>query len=289
MSDFETVLYEAADDHIVRIVLNRPEKRNAQNHAMTNDLNAAFTKAAADNDVKVIILAAAGPHFCSGHDQLNRGDDADLKTTGMWYGYDLAGIEGRMSRNKEAYFDMYWRWRNIPKPVIAAAQGKTIGGGLPILWISDIIVASEDASFADPTTHAGVNGVEYFGHPWELGARKAKEMLFTSDFVTAQEALQLGMVNRVVPRADLDSTVLEMARKAARKPSLGLKLAKEAVNGMLDIEGQFSALRAAFSLCSLGHAQMLIDDPTEWVAGKGHSTDGKRSYGPGFLNSDAPR
>jgi enoyl-CoA hydratase len=272
MTEFTTIRYEHVEDHIVRVLLDRPDKRNAQNHTMTYELNDAFTEAAADDDVKVILLGATGPHFCAGHDQLNRGTHDDIRTVGTWYGYDLPGIEGRMSRNKESYFDMCWRWRNIPKPIIAATHGKTIAGGLPLLWITDIIVASEDATFADPTVHVGVNGVEYFGHPWELGARKAKELLFTSDYLTAEEARELGMVNRVVPREQLEQTVLEMARKVAAKPSLGLKLAKEAVNGMLDAQGQYAALRAAFSLCTIGHAQIDL---------VGRPEDG---FGPGFLN-----
>jgi enoyl-CoA hydratase len=272
MPEYTVIRYESVEDHIVRIVLNRPEKRNAQNHTMTNELNDAFTAAAADPDVKVILLAAEGPHFSSGHDQTNRGANSDIRTVGTWFDYDAPGIEGQMSRTREAYFDMCWRWRNIPKPIIAAAQGKTIGGGLPLLWVCDIIVASDDASFADPTVHASVNGVEYFGHPWEFGPRKAKELLFTSDYLSAEEARQIGMVNQVVPLDQLEETVLKMARKIALKPSLGLKLAKEAVNGMLDAQGQYNALRAAFSLCTIGHAQQQI---------VGKPADG---YGPGFMN-----
>jgi len=275
--DFTVIKYEPVEEHIVRIVLNRAEKRNAQNHTMTNELNEAFNVAAADPAVKVILLAAEGPHFSAGHDQTNRGSNADIKSVGTWYDYDAPGIEGQMSRNKETYFDMCWRWRNIPKPIIAAAQGKTIGGGLQLLWICDIIVASEDASFADPSVYAGVNGVEYFAHPWEFGPRKAKELLFTSDYLSAEEARQLGMVNQVVPLDELEETVLKMARKIAQKPSLGLKLAKEAVNGALDAQGQWTALVAAFSLCTIGHAQAQI---------VGKPADG---FGPGFLNIETGR
>lgn len=281
MSTYETILYDLPEPGIARVRLNRPERRNAQNHTMTNELNAAFTHAAEDDRVKVIVLAAEGPHFCSGHDQTNRGSNSDIQTAGTWFGYNLEGIEGRMSRNKETYFDMCWRWRNIPKPLIGAAHGKTIGGGLALLWICDIIVASDDASFADPTPNVGVNGIEFFAHPWEVGARKAKELLITSDFLTADEAKEVGMVNRVVPRAGLESTVLEMARKAARKPSLGLKLVKEAVNGALDAQGQFAAMRAAFSLCSLGHAQMMIREGKRFDDGKT-----AQDYGEGFLGAD---
>jgi enoyl-CoA hydratase len=131
-----------------------------------------------------------------------------------------------------------------------------------LLWVCDLIIASDDASFSDPVVAAGVNGVEYFAHPWELGPRKAKEMLFTSDWLTAEEARQLGMVNRVVPRASLLDETLAVARKIAQKPSFGLKLAKESVNQALDAQGQLAAFKAAFSLQQLAHthARLLYGD-----------------------------
>jgi len=153
---------------------------------------------------------------------------------------------------------MCWRWRNIPKPVIAATHGKTIAGGLMLLWVADIIVAADDALFMDPTVSMGVNGVEYHAHGWELGARKAKEILFTSDWFDAHEAKRLGMVNHVVARAELDDFVLAMARKIALKPAFALKLAKESVNQMLEAQGQWTAFRAAFSLQHIAHAHNRV-------------------------------
>ena len=268
--EFETVIYEPVEEGVVKVTMNRPEKRNAQNHKMTYDLNRAFDLAAADDDVKVVILAGAGPHFNSGHDQINRGEAEDIETVGTWHGYNLPGMEGLVSRNKEVYFDIMWRWRNIPKVLIGQAHGKTIGGGMMLLWICDIIIASEDALFADPVVNIGCNGVEYFAHPWELGPRKAKEFLFTGDFFSAAELEKTGMINRVVPRDQLEAETLRMARRIAEKPSWGLKLAKEAVNGMLDTQGQYPALRAAFSLCSLGHAQLMA---TRGLASRGEGKE----------------
>ena len=163
-----------------------------------------------------------------------------------------------MAVEEEVYFQMCWRWRNLPKPVIAAAHGKTIAGGLMLLWIADVIIAADDALFSDPVVGMGVNGVEYFGHPWELGARKAKEMLFTGDWVTAQDAMAMGMVNHVVGRDDLDSFTLALADRIATRPSFALKLAKESVNQALEAQGQYTALRAAFSLQHLAHAHNRI-------------------------------
>lgn len=258
MQEFKTIRYEHVEDHIVRVAMNRPEKRNAQNHTMTYELNDAFTEAARDNDVKVIILSGEGPHFNSGHDQTERGTKEDIRTVGTWFGYDLPGVEGSIASSREVYFDTIWRWRNIPKPMIAQVHGKCIGGGLMLAWASDIIIASEEATFADPVVAVGCNGVEYFGHPWELGPRKAKELLFTGNFFSAQDAYDAGMINRVVPLDKLDETVMTMARRIATKPTLGLKLAKEAVNAAQDAQGMYPALRAALSLCSLGHAHIKM-------------------------------
>jgi enoyl-CoA hydratase len=255
MTSYETLLYEVPAEGIVRITQNRPEARNAQNVQMTYELTAAFDAANADNSVKVIILAGAGPHFSAGHDLRGSGPGiSEFTRVGCWAGYDLPGAEGAMALEEEIYIGMVRRWRNIAKPTIAQVQGKTITGGLMLAWACDLIVASEDATFADTATSLGTNGVEYFAHPWELGARKAKEMLFTSDPISAAEAERLGMVNHVVPRAQLEEFTLELARKIASKPSFALKMAKEAVNQSLDAAGQWTAIQAAFALHTLAHS-----------------------------------
>lgn len=253
----QTLRYEVlepGDGGVAVITLDRPETRNAQDKRMTYELNACFDDASRKADVKVIVLQAAGPHFSSGHDLRDR-ESFDLfdpvSTSG---GYDRDGQEGHMAWEQELYFEMCWRWRNIPKPVIAAAQGKTIAGGLMLLWIADVILASDDALFSDPVVGMGVNGVEYFAHPWEFGARRAKELLFTGDFLTADDAMRLGMVNHVVPRDELHDAALSLARRIATRPSFALKLAKESVNQTLDAQGMWTALRAAFSLQHLAHA-----------------------------------
>ena len=255
--EFRTIRYEVVDeapDAIAVVTLDRLETRNAQNKRMTYELNEAFDDAARRTDVKVIVLQADGPHFSSGHDLRDVESMKEFRPVGPYGGFGREGQEGHMAWEEEVYFQMCWRWRNLPKPVIAAAQGKTIAGGLMLLWIADLIVASDDATFSDPTVAMGVNGVEYFAHPWELGARKAKELLFTSDWVTAEEARELGMVNHVVPRSDLHTFTLALARKVATRPSFALKLAKESVNQALEAQGQWTALRAAFSMQHLAHA-----------------------------------
>ena len=257
----QTIRYEVVDpgDHGIAVVtLDRPESRNAQNKRMTYEMNAAFDDAARRSDVKVIVLQADGPHFCSGHDMRDTESHREFDLVSTHGGYGREGQEGHMAWEEEVYFQMCWRWRNIPKPLIAAAQGKTIAGGLMLLWVADVIVAADDALFSDPVVGMGVNGVEYFAHPWEWGARKAKELLFTGDWVTAEEAHRLGMVNHVVPSAELRPFVMSMAGRMAQRPSFALKLAKESVNQTLEAQGQWTALRSAFSLQHLAHAHNRV-------------------------------
>lgn len=255
MPTFETVICEIPAPGVARITQNRPEARNAQNYQLTYDLNAAFDEAAADESVKVIILAGAGPHFSAGHDLRGGGPPlSSYPTVGTWREFNKKGAEGYMAVEEEIYLGMCRRWRNIPKPTIAQVQGKCIAGGLMLAWVCDLIVASDDAMFSDPVVQMGVCGVEYFAHPWELGARKAKEMLFTADWVTAQDAYRLGMVNHVVPREELESFTLALAEKIAQKPSFALKLAKEAVNQTLEAQGQWQAMLAVFNLHQLAHS-----------------------------------
>ncbi len=261
LDQLSTIRYEVVDpgDHGIAVVtLDRQESRNAQNKRMTYEMNAAFDDASRRSDVKVIVLQADGPHFSSGHDLRDRESHRDFDLVSTHGGYGREGQEGHMAWEEEVYFQMCWRWRNIPKPLLAAAQGKTIAGGLMLLWVADVIVAADDALFSDPVVGMGVNGVEYFAHPWELGARKAKELLFTGDWVTAADAHRLGMVNHVVPAAELRTFTMAMAARIATKPSFALKLAKESVNQTLDAQGQFTALRAAFSLQHLGHAHNRV-------------------------------
>jgi len=262
---YGTIRYETPKTGIVRIVLNRPDKANAQNLEMTYELNSAFDRAAQDDAIKVIILAAEGKHFSSGHDLQDTAKIEDFEPVSNWGGFTQPGAEGRLAIEEEIYLGMCWRWRNLPKPTIAQVHGKTIAGGLMLMWVCDLIIAEESATFSDPVVAFGVNGVEYFAHPWELGARKAKEMLFTGEAVTAEEAFQLGMINHVVTADSLENFTLEMAEKIAKRPAMGLKLAKQSVNQAQDAQGLWTALQAAMSLQQLGHSNnmqvhnMLID------------------------------
>jgi enoyl-CoA hydratase len=250
----QSVRYETPANGVARIVLDRADTRNAQDKAMLYELNDAFDKAAQDNEVKVIVLAAEGPHFSSGHDLRDGSAMSEFTPVTNWGGFDLPGSEGYMAQEQEIYLGLCWRWRNLPKPTIAEVQGKVIAGGLMLVWVCDLIVAADNAEFSDPVVAFGVNGVEYFAHPWEVGVRKAKEMLFTGEAISADEAKQLGIVNQVGPAQDLAARTRELAEHIARRPSMGLKLAKQSVNQMQDAQGLWTALQGAMSLQQLGHA-----------------------------------
>lgn len=264
MSQSGPVIYETPAPRVVRLRLNRPEVRNAQNTRLLYDLNAAFDRAAQDDSVHVIILAANGPHFSSGHDLAEIGSGAAHdniraeRTVGTWCGFGCAGAEAQMAYEKEAYFGLSERWRNLPKPTIAQVHGKVITGGLMLVWPCDLIIASTDATFQDTAVDLGVCGVEFFNHPYELGVRKAKEFLFRSNVLTAAEAHAAGMVNHVVAREDLEAFTLAIAEDIARKPLFALKLAKEAVNAAQDAAGRGTVLQSAFGHHQLTHAHNML-------------------------------
>jgi enoyl-CoA hydratase len=258
MSDEEDVVLYRAGGPVAIVTMNRPRYRNAQNSKMTYALDDAFYRAAADDEVKVIVLAGAGEHFSAGHDIGTPGRDIDQsfdRRAGLWWDHvGKPGAESRFARESEVYLGMCRRWREIPKPTIAMVQGACIAGGLMLAWVCDLIVAAEDAFFADPVVRMGIPGVEYFAHPWVMGSRFAKEFLFLGERVGAHRALQLGMVNRVVPRDALEQSTMELAGKIAAMPRLGLALTKRAVNQAEDLMGLHSGMDAAFGLHHVAHA-----------------------------------
>jgi enoyl-CoA hydratase len=256
---FNTIRRETPTAGVALVVLDRADKANAQNARMLSELDRALEAAARDEAIRVIVVAAEGRHFSSGHDLSPEQDfDAEAHAEGPWSGFDAPGVEGNWSFEESYYFGLCWRWRNIPKPTIAAVQGKVIAGGLMLVWPFDLVIAADDATFQDPVVAFGVNGVEYFGHPWEFGVRRAKELLFTGRAITAELARELGMVNRVVPRATLLDETLELAGEIAARPPMGLRLAKESVNQAQNSQGLYESLRAAMAHQQMGHAHNRI-------------------------------
>ena len=147
------------------------------------------------------------------------------------------------------------RWFDLPKPTIAQVHGKTIAGGLMLMWVCDLIVAADDALFADPTLEFGVNGVEWFAHPWELGHRKAKEFLFTGEFLSAQDAQRLGMGQSCGASRRARDVLLRLSHsESQRSRPFALQLAKQSINQALDAQGFWTAQQAAFGLQHVGHS-----------------------------------
>jgi len=237
---YSTLLTERTGP-VLKITTNRPEVLNAQSRILLEELDDAFNAAVDDKDVKVIILAGAGKHFSAGHDLGSQQEMEDQKKTPL-----EPGFKGEYRRLWERFFENTMRWRDLPKPTIAQVQGYCIMGGMMIASACDLIIASEEAQFADRAVGWGGGHVQYFSMPWDLGPRKAKEYLFTGEFIGAAEAEKLGLVNRVVPREKLEAETMTLAQKIATKDSFALKLAKASVNETQNAQGWHQAMEGAF-------------------------------------------
>lgn len=226
---------------VLKITTNRPEVLNAQSRILLEELDDAFNAAVDDKEVRVIVLAGAGKHFSAGHDLGSPQEMEDQKKTPL-----EPGFKGEYQRLWERFFENTMRWRDLPKPTIAQVQGYCIMGGMMIASACDIIVASEDALFADRAVGWGGGHVQYFSMPWDLGPRKAKEYLFTGEFFSAAEAEKLGLVNRVVPREKLETETMALAQKIAQRDPFALRLAKASVNETQNAQGWREAMEGAF-------------------------------------------
>ena len=193
----EQMRYEI-DGHVALLTLDRPEYRNAQSRRLLEELDAGFARAVEDTEVRVIVLRAEGDHFSAGHDLGTPEELADREDRPM-----QEELRGRYKRSWDNNVDKTMRWQNLPKPTIADVQGYCIFGGWIIASGMDVVFAADDAMFL-PTNF------QYFSVPWDLHPRKAKEILFESRFIGADEAEELGFVNRVVPRDRLNDEVPEL-------------------------------------------------------------------------------
>lgn len=262
MTEFKFVSYETFDDGtIARILLNRPESRNAQNRGMLVELDEAFGQAEADDQVRVVILGGAGKMFSSGHDMGSKESIEEYgpgpnqhPTRGINGGTRLAA-ENRMLQEWHYFYDNTRRWRDLRKITIAQVHGDVYAAGLMLMWACDLIVGAENVRFADVVgTRLGMCGIEYFAHPWEFGPRKTKELMLTGDSIDIHEAHALGMVSKVFPLDELPERTLEFARRIAALPTMTALLIKESVNQTVDNMGFQNALNACFTLHQLNHA-----------------------------------
>jgi enoyl-CoA hydratase len=228
---------------VQRICLNRPQARNAQSQQMLDALDAAFSAAADHDATRVVVLAAAGPHFSAGHD-LKQAEAERAEFT----------VEQRWAYEEERYFAYCMHIWDFPKPTVVQVQGACVAAGFMLANMCDLMVASDDAFFSDPVSHTmGAAATEVLIHPWVLGLRQAKELLFTGERLGAAEAKALGMVNRVVPRDELDSATLALAQRIAQAPPFAMKLLKRSLNRSVDVRGMREALSAHFDLHQLSH------------------------------------
>ncbi len=219
MADYRYVTYETLDEGtIARIMLNRPESRNAQQRGMLVELNEAFLQAEADDDVRVVILGGNGPMFSSGHDLGSKVMMEEYKPGPNQHpsftqnGATREGAEKLMLQEWHYFFENTRRWRNLRKITVAQVHGDVYAAALMLMWSCDLIVAADNTTFADVVgTRLGMCGVEYFAHPWEFGARKTKELMLTGDSLSVDEAHALGMVSKVFPADELAEKTLEFA------------------------------------------------------------------------------
>jgi enoyl-CoA hydratase len=256
----EPVLYEAGEG-IATLTMNRPQLNNAQNSQMTYALDAGFRRAVDDDAVKVIVLRGAGKHFSAGHDIGTPGRDIDkpFERRLLWWDHtNKPGGEQYFVREQEVYLGMCRRWHDCPKPTIAMVQGACIAGGLMLAWVCDLIVASDDAYFQDPVVRMGIPGVEYFAHAHELNPRIAKEFLFLGERMGAERAYQMGMVNKVVPRAELEAAVHAWATKLAQQPRMGLALTKTVINRVEELQGLRATMDLAFGYHHFAHTHSQL-------------------------------
>ena len=254
------VLYEVVDG-IATLTMNRPDFNNAQNSQMTYALDACFRRAVDDDSVKVIVLRGTGKHFSAGHDIGTPGRDINkpFERESLWWDHtNKPGAEQLFVREQEVYLGMCRRWHDIPKPTIAMVQGACVAGGLMLAWVCDLIIASDDAFFQDPVVRMGIPGVEYFAHAHELNPRIAKEFLFLGDRMKADRAYMMGMVNRVVPRDELEAQTYDIAARIAKQPRLGLALTKTVINRVEELQGLRTTMDVAFGYHHFAHAHSQI-------------------------------
>lgn len=269
----EPVRYEVVD-HVAWVTMNRPAFNNAQNGQMTYALDDAFSRAVKDDAVRAIVLAGEGKHFSAGHDIGTPGRDLHHefdKRLMLPPHTNRPAAELLYTREQEQYLGMCRRWRDIPKPTIACVQGACIAGGLMLAWVCDLIVASEDAFFQDPVNPLmGIPGVEYFAHGFELPPRVAKEFLLLGERMSAERAFSFGMVNKVVPRAELRESTAAWAAKLAANPRLGNWLTKQSINHVEELRGKRTAMDAVFHMHHFAHAQndLVTGDSIGGVSGK---------------------
>jgi len=246
--DDAVVRYEV-DGAVATITMNRPQVANAQDTALIDGIDAAFDRADADDDVRVVILAGAGKHFSAGHDlkALVGGEAPDA-----WVAMRDTP-EGKFHHEQVMYVERCRRIHDFRKPTIAAVQGKCVAAGLMLACMCDLIVAADDATFSNPVLRMTGAAVELLVEPWELGIRQAKEFLLAAEELSAEEAHRLGLVNKVVPRAELEARTRELAERVALVPPVTAQVVKGSINHVAELMGKSASWRYHFMAHQWAH------------------------------------
>jgi enoyl-CoA hydratase len=232
--DFNDILYRT-DGPIAWITFNRPQYRNAQSWRLLDEYDRAMDLAVADPAVRVIVTRGAGGNFSSGHDLGTPEQLADRAARAI----SDAGIE--FYDNFRHYnLDLLVKWRNAPKPTVAMVEGYCIFAGWMMAACVDLVFAARNALFLPAL-------LEYFSLPYDVGVRKAKELMFESRFLTAEEAMALGFVNRVFDPADLERETVNYALRVAENNPVVVRLSKVAANRAQDMMGYSAFLDAGLS------------------------------------------
>ena len=234
--NFNNILYET-NGPIAEIALNRPDKLNAINSSMVSELHTALDQAEANVDIRAIILKGRGRAFSSGFD-LDMGTDEEGDS------HDPAFLRRELAKD----FDIIMRFWDCPKPTIAAVHTYCLGSAMEMAVACDITIAEEQCRFGAPEVQFG-SGIVALLMPWLTGPKKAKELLLTGDDkVTADDALAMGLINKVVDSNALDGEALVLAHRLAANDQLAVALTKQAINRTLDIMGFRQALTQALEL-----------------------------------------
>jgi enoyl-CoA hydratase len=240
---FETVQY-SVDDGIARIAMNRPDKRNALNHQLLDDLDRAFDAAEADDAVGVVVLSGNGPSFCAGYDLKGSYYTSVPQREGKW----TVGNSLQTLRGIEARYQRIW---NCPKPTIAQVHGHALAGGCYLQLLCDISVAAEDAQLGHPAVKMG--GVSSMPL-WQIALpmKVARYLLLTGRVIDGRAAERIGLVSMTVPAPDLARTVDGIARDCLAVPRDGQFQNKEALNTALEIMGVGALFRYHGQMNALG-------------------------------------
>ena len=223
---------------IRRLTMNRPDALNALSGDLIEALSAALDASAGDESVRVLVVRGAGRAFCAGYD-LNEDAGAGTQDSAHW--------SNELKHSAEEMLKFF----DHPKPIIAQVHSYCLAGGCDLMMVCDLCVCSEDARFGEPEIRFG-SGVVTMVMPWVLGARKAKELLFTGeDRIDATEALRIGLVNRVVPRAELDDATMALAEEIAKNDPFAVAMQKRSINRMWELQGFRQAIESNVEIDTL--------------------------------------